>query len=97
MCEQYPAITVLPITDENGPLTPRSKAITSRLVPIIRELPQHIRQLINRRRHQPHDRLKRRLVRRARVASGRDELLGPLEGRGHALRVLGGEGAVERG
>lgn len=52
-----------------------------------RELPKQIRQMINRRRHQPSDRLKGRLVRCIRVTTRRNEFLCSSERSSKLLRI----------
>lgn len=52
---------------------------------ILGKPPKRIRQFVQRRRHQTHDGLERRLVRRTGVAARRDEVLGAREAGRHSL------------
>lgn len=67
-----------------------TKPVTSTIITKIllsRPPPKQIRNLINRRRHQPNSRLIRRLIRRTRVRARRDEDLSPLKPLGQRLTL----------
>lgn len=63
---------------------------------LLRELPQQVRQMIDRRRHQPDDRLERRLARHRRVAPARHKHLGAAECLSQGLCIGGVQAAIQR-
>jgi hypothetical protein len=53
--------------------------------------------MVNRRGHQPHYRLKRRLARRRRMASARHKGLGAAKALSHACGIIRAQCAVQSG